>query len=337
MSQETVSTENISDRVDNVMEILEKDPELQQDDEEDTDANAPDPASDSNAEPPKKKDAIGEDQEKTNDAEKDKLQAEPGTIEPPVSWPSDDKEAFKALPTWAQERISARENEREAFVSERTRTLAAREKDLNDLQTRTSQAQEKYSQELQRLNSIATQLMPAKFSDIQSEADYLKMKVEDPARASEYEAFVQVLRNAQGEHTQQQQAQFKQHMDSQWSNLQEKFPEFKDPVKAKTILDDVRKAAVEWYGFTPQEVEVIAEHRHIPVLRDAIAWRKHQANLKAAEGKKVAAKQPNAPVLRNNGASSGANLGADDKSKILNRASGETDLRKKADLIARTL
>lgn len=327
-----VSDESFNERFDKVNAAIEADPAFQ---EEDTPAET-DPISEGEAKLPKE--AIGEDQEKTSDEGKDKPPEDkpPGAIEPPVSWPADDKEAFKSLPTWTQERIVARENEREAHFAERSRTIAAREKDINDIQTRTAQAQERYNSELQRLNQIATQLMPAKFSDINSEADYLRLKVEDPARASEYEAFVQVLRNAQVQQTHEQQHKLQAHIDNEWNALQSKFPEFKDPAKGVALLNDVRKAAVEYYGFSQAEVQIIADHRHVPIIRDAIAWRNHQANLKAAEGKKVA-QQPPSKTLRTNGAAIGANLGAEQKTQILNRAGKENDLRKKADMIARML
>jgi hypothetical protein len=327
------SNENFNDRLDKVFSVLDADPSIS--DEQNTDTvNANDPASVGDTKP-SEKNAIGEDQLKTNDADKDKPAEDktPLAIDPPVSWPSDDKEAFKSLPTWAQERIVNRENEREAHFSERARTIAAREQEMNTLQTRTQQQQEQYASELQRLNQLATQLMPAKFSDINSEADYLRLKVEDPARASEYEAFTQVLGNAQRQHAQVLEAQQKQHLDSQWAQLQNKYPEFKDPQKGPAMLDEVRKAAVDYYGYSPAEVSVIADHRQVAIVRDAIAWRNHLGNLKAAEGKRVPS-TPNTPKLQANGAAAGANLSAEQKNKVLNRAASENDLRRKADILA---
>lgn len=319
-------------RMDRVNDVIDSDPELKEA-AANTNANALDPASTGNTEP-SNKNAIGEDPNKTSDADKVKPQDNtPAAIEPPTSWPTDDKEAFKSLPAWAQETIVRRDNEKEAFFSERSRTLAARETEIQTIQTRAQQDQQRYVGELQRLNQMATQLMPAKFSDIASEADYLRLKVEDPARASEYEAFVQVLRNSQAQQAQVMQAQQKAHLDKEWSQLQTKYPEFKDPVKGVNLLNDVRKAAMDYYGFSQQEVEIIADHRHVPIIRDALAWRNHLANLKAAEGKKVP-NTPNQPALRANAAGNGANMSTEVKSKTLTRAGKETDLRKKADLLA---
>jgi hypothetical protein len=326
-----VSEESFNDRFEKVVATLDADPELQ--DEQDEGA-VTDPSAEGKAEKP-----IAEGQaDKTSEPDKAKLEADkqPGAIEPPVSWPGDDKEAFKALPTWAQETISRRENEREAHFAERARSIAERERGLTDVQQRAAQDQQRYSQELQRLNQIATQLMPAKFSDINSEADYLRLKVEDPARASEYEAFTQVLGNAQRQAAQEQQANMNKHLAKEWDALQSKYPEFKDTAKGPVLLNEVRKACVDYYGFSPEEVQVIADHRHVPIIRDAIAWRNHQASLKSAAGKKVVQQQPT-QKLRQNGAAAGANIGADEKNNILKRAAGTNDLRKKADALAALL
>ena len=88
-------------------------------------------------------------------------------------------------------------------------------------------------------------------------------------------------------------------------------------------------------GFTPEEVKIISDHRYVPIIRDAQAWRNHQAALKAAEGKKVPAQQPKG-TLRPTGNASGT-VASDQKSNVLNRARNTDDMRTKAALIASTL
>lgn len=319
------------ERINSIMAILDKD-EVAEPATKNTDNEMQDPTV-VGAELTDKKEAISEGQnEKTNEQERGELQ-KTATIEPPASWPSDDKEAFRSLPTWAQERINARESERESYFAERSQTIAARERDIQDIQAKAGKAQEQYMSELGRLNQLATQLMPAKFSDIKSEADYLQLKVSNPARASEYEAFVQVLQRANQQSQQVMQEKQKEHLDREYSMLTQKYPEFQDNAKATTLLNEVRKAAVDWYSFRPEEVAIIADHRYVPIIRDAIAWRNYQVNLKAAEGKKVPSQQPT-NVLRNNATTNNSSISSDQKNKIFNQASKTTDMRKKAALIA---
>jgi len=274
--------------------------------------------------------AIGEDEDKSGTALTSEPQT-PGAIAPPASWPNDDKETFTQLPTPLQQRVVAREQEREVAFSQRSRVLAERERQLADLQQAANQAQSHYLAELGRLNAVASQLMPARFADIKSEADYLALKVKDPARASEYEAFAQVLRNAAVAQQQALQMQRAQYLDNEWNQLQDKFPEFKDPAKAKAIMDGVRKAAVDFYGYRPEEVEIVADHRHVQIIREAVAWRVYQANLKAAAAKKTAP-QPTA-TLRS-GAATGASPSNDQRKGVLNRVRTVSSDRQKADLIA---
>jgi len=333
-----IEFENDNTRLDRAMEILENDPALNLDeDDQNTNANkANDPAGDGNTKPPAK-DAIGEDQDKPNDDGKDKPQDEnPGAIEPPNSWSSDDKVAFANLPEWAQQTIVRRENERESYLGERSRVLAAREQEVTTIQSRATQAQQQYAADLDRATQLVSQLMPAKFADIQSEADYLRVKMEDPQRASEFDVFNQLMRGMTTQRQQLAEARAKEHLDNEWNALRTKYPEFQDAKKAETIISDVRKACTDYYGFRPEEVATFADHRHIQIVRDAIAWKNHQANLKAAESKKVP-KTPSNAVLRTDGNAGSANLNADQKIKILTSANRETDLRKRADKLAALL
>ena len=327
---------SFDDRLNTVVDTL-----LAEDDKKPDEANE-DPAAlaaSGEAEQPVKQDAIGEDEDKSNELEKVEPAKDPSdpnvkAIEPPVSWPSDDKEAFKALPTWAQERIVARENDREAHFSERSRVLAAREREMTETTQRATQAQQMLAAEHERLEQLAAQLLPAQFADIRNEADYLRVKSQDPARAAQFDAFMQVLGSNAKKREELNKARQTEQLNREFAMLTEKYPEFKEPTKAKEILDSVRKAACEFYGFAPQEVQIIADHRHVQVLRDAMAWRQYQANIKAAAAKKAPA-QPT-QVLRQTGTTP-ANLRSEKTSKILNRAKGENDLHKRADLIASLL
>lgn len=331
MSNDLSDDASFDDRLDKMVSSISGQFTNEDEDDTNTVAKALVPAGETVSEPEKK--AIGEEQLKTNEKEL----AEPSVkaIEPPISWPSDDKEAFKALPTWTQELLVRRENEREAFVNERSRTIAARERDLNDIQARTAEAQSRYANELQRLNQLATTLLPAKFADIASEADYLRLKVDNPQRANEYEAFVQIMQSSRQQEAQVHQQRFIEQIDREYSALSEKFPEFKDTAKANEILNEVRSVAVEIYGFTPQEVANISDHRHVPILRDAIAYRKQEAQRNAIASKKVPLQSPGAN-LRTSGVAS-PSIMSEQKKNTINLARNSTDMNRQAELIASLL
>lgn len=321
-------SDDFNERLAYVMEKLEKEeaPDAAAPQKELAEGQAPD--AEAEAEKP-----IGEDKAKPNGAVEDKP-AETSAIEPPASWPSDDKEAFQALPSWAQERIVTREREREAYFTQRSTAMAQREREISDLERRAAEASARYMQQAQQLQEIQAQLLPAKFADIQTEADYIKAKRDDPARASEYEAFMMTLTKAQQEAQSAQQAQLQQHLAREYEALQAKDPVFREPAKAQEILDGVRKTATEFYGFSPEEVKVIADHRYVQVIRDAQAWRDYQKGIKLVEAKK-AAPAPATKVIKQAAVSS--NQASSDHSALLNRARQTENIRDKAAMLARII
>lgn len=324
-----MSNDTDNDNLDDIAaEIADKiDSETEQQENPSADA-----AETGEAEPSAKQNAIGEDKEKTSKPEEVEPSAKQNAIEPPASWPSDDREAFKALPQFMQETIARRESERDAYLNERSRVLAAKEREFTDAAQRANQAQQMLAAAQEQNRQIINQLLPAKFSDIQSDADYLKMKSTDPARASEYDAFVAVLNSSVERNAAVENQRMAEHLSQELRQLQDKYPEFRDEAKCRELLDGVRKTACEYYGFSPQEVRVIQDHRYVQILRDASAWKQHQANLKAAAAKKVAP-QPTR-VLRETGEIT-VKPRSEMSSKILNRAAQTSDLHAKAEALAR--
>lgn len=289
---------------------------------------------DGNAEPSgENPDAIGEDEENSSETEA----VEPATetsdaIEPPASWSSEDKEVFKALPPSMQETIARRERERDVFFDQRSRELAQRARQTADLEAQAEQARAYHAQALDSLMETASQLMPAKFSEIRSEADYLRMKQEDPARASEYEAFQIMLHRANEERTALATKQQTESLNREWARLQERFPEFKDPAKATEIWTGIQKVAVEAYGFTPDEVAIIPDHRYVPILRDALAWRNHQQTLRLVEAKKTS--PITAPKVVKAATPDTGGSKPNVRANILQKALQETNPRRQAELLA---
>ena len=261
---------------------------------------------------------------------------EPETaIEPPAGWRSDEKEMFKGLPREAQEVALRLQQSQDSHFTQRSTELAQEKRAAADERQQYQTERARFQAELGRVGQMAAQLLPAKFQDIQSESDYLRLKATDPARASEYEAFQMTLQMANNQSAQLQQAHDREHLDREWSLLLEKFPELRDETKARTTIDAVRKTAVDYYGFTPQEVTVIADHRYIPIIQDAAAWRQHQANLKSAQTKKLAPTPTK--VLQRSATNGAANLADDQKSALLNRARKTENMRDKAAILARMI
>lgn len=82
---------------------------------------------------------------------------------------------------------------------------------------------------------------------------------------------------------------------SEFNSLLEAVPAFKDGKRLDAFADDVMKFGATVYKFSPDELRAVAmDHRQAIVLRDAIAWRKLQAN----KTKAVAKVDGRPPVLK---------------------------------------
>jgi hypothetical protein len=82
----------------------------------------------------------------------------------------------------------------------------------------------------------------------------------------------------------------------EWQATLEVMPELKEPKRLQSFVSDIQGELVK-AGYTPAEIARVAhDHRQLPIIRDAIAYRKLQAN-KA----KVAAKVEGRPPVQRGG------------------------------------
>ena len=105
----------------------------------------------------------------------------------------------------------------------------------------------------------------------------------------------QVQLRQQQAYAQQMQAQEQQvRLTQEMEKLTEKIPEFKDPERAGKFKEDLVKTANEFYGYAPEDLQGVTDHRALMVLADAMRWRKSQANKSKAEQKASKAR----PVIK---------------------------------------
>ena len=107
---------------------------------------------------------------------------------------------------------------------------------------------------------------------------------EQQVQLRQQQAYVQQMQ------AQEQQARLTQEMEK----LTEKIPEFKDPERAGKFKEDLVKTANEFYGYAPEDLQGVTDHRALMVLADAMRWRKSQANKSKAEQKASKAR----PVIK---------------------------------------
>lgn len=113
----------------------------------------------------------------------------------------------------------------------------------------------------------------------------------------------------------------KNHLRQEMQVLQQKIPEFSDPKKAGKIKERLVRVGREAYGYTPEEIGQVVDHRAIQVLNDAVKYREIMS------GKAKAVKKTNRgnPVMK-----AGVKKVADSKTKVRKRQ--QAKLQKSGDL-----
>lgn len=215
-------------------------------------------------------------------------------IEPPASWPKEEAERFKQLPPETQAYLAKRESERDTFVSQKANEYA--------LATQRTQAQE---QQYGALLAHAAESLQALTADEFAGIDWDRLAREHPgdyvAMQHRWNLRQQQLAAVQQERervVQIQQARTQQAVKSyvadQRAKLLAAIPEFRDPAKAKAesarIKDFLTSA-----GFSAQEVGGLTDHRHVLLVRKAMAY---DAAQKAKAEKTAKAVPPVKPVQK---------------------------------------
>jgi len=153
-------------------------------------------------------------------------------------------------------------------------------------------------EKLQRLDSILN-------TYTQPDIDWQKLKVSDPQayvlkreevrEAQEKQTLVQQELDRVGQQQAWLEGKAKQkYLTEQAYALAEKVPDLRDPEKAQAVMGKLSQAAVA-YGYTPEEVAMVMDHRALLVLKDAAEMQEIRAarakikepGLRAPEQKKI--------------------------------------------------
>ena len=174
--------------------------------------------------------------------------AEAPPINPPRSWTNEEKEAFKAYPRDAQERISAQVARQEAaFLRSQNEAAEVRKAAEAEL-TQAQQARQQYEAKQAAYTQNLEDNLQNQFADLRTMADVKRMQAEDPFRFQAWQLHQMELSSAQAEKqaieqrtTQEKQSKRSSYEAEQNKLLVELVPEMADPNKAV----DLRSRAVK--------------------------------------------------------------------------------------------
>lgn len=238
--------------------------------------------------------APGEDQPSADDTGTDLEPAEGSPIEPPLSWTKEHKERWTALPRETQEYLHSREQERDAEVRRSQNEVAEIRKAAEPERAALAQERQRYADQLGTYIALTEALDPILAEG--QKMDWAKASRDDPAGTQEKWFQFTTRRNELVTAAQQRDQIMRQSMEQHFANegqaLVEKVPEWSGNLDAaKAGIDTLRRVAVEKYGFTPQEVTVIRDHRVALILKDAAAYHDLRATQTKEKADRAAAEK----------------------------------------------
>lgn len=220
-------------------------------------------------------------------------------IERPKSWTESEDAEWQATPRKLQEKIVARELERDNALRRTQNDAAEKLKGLTAKEQQAEQARQQYEGKLKSAMEVLEREQLRDFADIKTFADIEKMAAEDPFRKMQWDVHQQRMqvvaheaqqaesRKADAKRTEQQTRRL-----SETAKLIEKLPEFAD----KTKLDAAQKAAVQLFrdvGYSDQELadlgdeRLLDDHRIQLIVNDAMKFRALQKAKTAVAAKPV--------------------------------------------------
>lgn len=284
-------------------------------------------------------------------------------IDAPLSWSKEKKEVFKTLPRDLQEYVAERERERDTETrrgqneaAETRRQALAAQKAAEDKAAALAQEQQRYAQ---TLNALAQQMeiidpVIGQYNKLRQAGELTKFAKDNPADYAaldaEYRSRMDRLNQIRMEQQTAQTAALNAHFEREERALVEKVPEWADSNVGPKAMSDIRSGVVQTYGYKPDEVRTINDHRLVLMARDALEApklrseiaslkaqiaEKEKATAKAIQEKKVAPKV--GTVVKPNPSEEQKKSASDRSAALLKQARGSKSISQKADIIAQML
>lgn len=189
--------------------------------------------------------------------------------------------------------------------TKKTTELRAQETEVQTLRSEVDQYAQSLNQSREYLAWYAEQFLPQEPKPFTGDAvrdpvAYMQWQQQRDAWAAHqqaYQAFQQQKTQDEqrkaGETQKQAQARVKREQEALFKAI----PVLKDPKKGQEAWNTLVNGAVDNFGFTPEEVNGLTDHRFALVLRDALAYRRIKAKASSVP-EKLAQKPPVRPGRR---------------------------------------
>lgn len=218
------------------------------------------------------------------------------------------------------------------------------EQEREEVSKEKAQAQEQVQQELQKVSGLSNELIEAQ-ADVKAivkqyaDTDWTSLEQDDPGKAAlQRQRMNEAYQSATGRVQQVEQTyrsqvteQMKAQMQKHGEELRKHLPEWSDETVRKQEFSEMSEA-LQSYGYTPQEISQVYDHRALRMARD-LAKLKSQADT----AKKTVAKVRQAPKPLKPAAPSAEPSRQTKLRKMMNRAAKSRNPRVKSQAVAELL
>ena len=133
---------------------------------------------------------------------------------------------------------------------------------------------------------------------------YMEAKMKYDREANEYQQKMAEVQQALAGNSQAEQQARNAYLQREMDTLKQVIPDFADPEKAQGLRNSMLSVSQQTYGFDPQEIAAITDHRVLRVLHDAIQYRAAQGGkeqaIKKAKAKPKRTVKPGAKKTASN-------------------------------------
>lgn len=169
---------------------------------------------------------------------------------------------------------------RQADYTRKTQEIADQRRDVTAKSAEIAQLNSALLQRLQTTEAILKASLPQPPDPRLREQDpieFLSQESAYRARMQQLQAVMHERQQAEQRTTEQTGQQQQEYVRSETEKLLAAVPELKDKAKGEEFARTILSGAQE-YGLSEAEIRSVADHRHLLILRDAIAYRKLQAS-----------------------------------------------------------
>jgi hypothetical protein len=235
--------------------------------------------------------------------------------EAPGSWKADARELFDQLPPELQREVSRVEAEQRSAYNRRINEATEAKSKAEALAANVAEDRKRYADSINFLTAQSKTYDPILADARQTDWDALARDnpAEYTAKKHAVEKHVATLQNVMDEQQRIAGEQQQAIMADQTQKLMQAIPEWRDQNVAKEQTGKLTSTLQRDYGFTPQEIDTVIDHRLLVLARDAMRYRDMVTAQKTLpEKRSVTAPRVQRPAATRDGKS-----GKDDRAKAL--------------------